>query len=138
MANTYTWTIIQLPCYPEHQGQEAVVFNVIWRYNGTDGNGHFGEAYGSTPITFDPNAPFTPFPQLQESTVIGWVEAALGVDGLANLQNFVDREILLQMQPRVYNAVPPWPQPQPVPDLNIQEVMAQAIAEQTARQKLQS
>ena len=135
MANTYTWKIINLPCYPEHQGQQSVVFNVVWRLDGTDGNGHFGEAYGSTPITYDPTTPFTPFTQLQESEVIGWVETALGADGLANLHSYVDNAIQQQINPPVYNAVPPWPQPQLVPDLNLQEVMAQMAAEVAKQQK---
>lgn len=51
MANTYSWVISQLECYPEYDGHTDVVFTVHWRRQATDGAGHFGDIYGSPVIT---------------------------------------------------------------------------------------
>lgn len=115
MANTYTWFVSQLVCYPEHGGQNNVAFKIIWRMNGADGKGHFGEAYGSTPLDISNLNPFTPFEQLTEAQVIGWLEATLGVDGVAAVKEIVDNAISKQAIPPVVAPPLPWAPPEPAP-----------------------
>jgi len=120
MANTYKWRISQLIAYPEYQGKEQVVFMVVWRLEGTDGAGHFGEAYGTTPITIGPLTPFTPYADLTEAQVITWLEDALGTDGLAEIKEGVDRAVSLQANPPTVTPPLPWPSdvPPPLPIIN--------------------
>jgi hypothetical protein len=121
MANSYEWFISNLMCYPEYQGQQNAVFKIVWRMDGTDGEGHFGQAYGTTPITFDPGQPFTPYDQLTPAIVVGWLEATLGQDGIAAVHEIVDRAINAQLNPVVVAPPLPWPDKEPaaVPDYSM-------------------
>lgn len=115
MANTYTWTIIGLPCYPEQDNLQDVVFQIVWRYNGTDGEGHFGEAYGTTDVVYEASAPFVPYSDLTQETIEGWLVSALGVDGMAAVTAQVDAAIDFQANPPVIVPPLPWAPPEPPP-----------------------
>ena len=65
MTITYTWTVIQMDCYPEVDGDTDVVFNVHWTLTGVDGD-YTGSVYGSQGVTLDPTAPFVPYEKLSE------------------------------------------------------------------------
>lgn len=108
MANTYTWVISQLEAYPQHEGHSDVVFTVHWRRQATDGNGHTGDVYGSQSVTLDPDAPFTPYADLTEAQVIGWLEAALGAETLAAQEAALDKQIENQINPPVIRPKLPW------------------------------
>lgn len=83
MSNTYTWVISQLDAYPQHEEHTDVVFTIHWRRQATDGNGHNADIYGSQSVTLAPDAPFTPYADLTEAQVIGWLEDAMGAETLA-------------------------------------------------------
>lgn len=107
MATTYTWTIAKLDCYPEHEGNTDVVFNVHWRCNGEDGE-YAGSVYGSQALTLDPEADFTPFADLTEEQVIGWVKDAMGEEAVAALEANIDGQIETAKNPPVVNPALPW------------------------------
>ena len=107
MATTYTWIVAQMDCYPEHEGQTDVVFNVHWRCNGEDGE-YAGSVYGTQSLTLDPEAPFTPFADLTEAQVIGWVKDAMGEEAVAALEANIDGQIANAKNPPVVNPALPW------------------------------
>ena len=107
MPTTYTWTIAQLDCYPEHEGKTDVVFTVHWRLDGTDGEYTAG-VYGSVGLTLDPEAPFTPYAELTKDQVIGWVKDALGADQVADYEASVAGQIDAQINPPVVTPPLPW------------------------------
>lgn len=107
MANTYEWKINQLECYPQYEGHNDVVFTVHWRRQATDGT-HFADVYGSQSVTLDPDAPFTPYANLTEAQVIGWLEAAFGDEQLASQKAALDRQIEDQINPPVIRPKLPW------------------------------
>jgi hypothetical protein len=107
MANTYTWVISQLECYPQHEGHSDVVFTIHWRRQATDGT-HNADIYGSQSVTLDPSAPFTPFDQLTEAQVIGWLESAIGAGMLATQEATLDQQIANQINPPVVRPALPW------------------------------
>ena len=80
MAITNTWGIVQLDAYPEKDGLTDVVFTVHWNLTGDDGEGHTGYAYGSVGVTLDPETPYTPFAQLTQDEVLGWVWETVNKD----------------------------------------------------------
>lgn len=83
MAVTYTWVIEQMNCYPQANGKTDVVFNVAWRLNGTDGK-YSATVYGTIGLQpYQAGDPFTPYDQLTEDQVVGWVEAAMGEEQVA-------------------------------------------------------
>jgi len=108
MANTYTWSFPTLTAYPSYESQTDVVYTVHWVLNGTDGNGHNGSVYGTVGLTYVAGTPFTPFAQLTESQVQGWVTEALGPEQVAALEASIDQQIQQQITPTSVNLPPPW------------------------------
>jgi hypothetical protein len=76
---------------------------VHWRYNGTNENGISAEIYGAQAVgTPTPDA-FTPYPDLSEEQVIGWMEETLDVEAM-DLN--IAEQIELIINP-VYVTLPP-------------------------------
>ena len=107
MAITNTWVINALDCYPEADGETDVVFTVHWSLNATDGT-YNGSVYGTVGVTLDPDAPFTPYADLTEAQVVGWVQAALGDEQVAAYEANVAGQIADQINPPVVTPPLPW------------------------------
>jgi hypothetical protein len=107
MANTYSWLISQLDCYSNQDGGTDVVMTIHWRRQASNGQ---LEAYifGSQIIRFDDKAPFTPYVDLTEAQVIGWLEEALGAETLAAQVAALDQQITNQINPPVVSPPLPW------------------------------
>ena len=102
-----TWTVVQMDCYPEVDGETDVVFTVHWTLTGVDGD-YTGSVYGSQALTLDPGAPFTPYADLTEAQVIGWVQAAMGAEQVAAYEANVAGQIANQINPPVVTPPLPW------------------------------
>ena len=107
MTITNTWGVQQMDAYPEYEGQTDVVFTVHWTLTGTDGT-YVGSVYGSQGVTIDPDAPFTPYEDLTEAQVIGWVQAAMGAEQVAAYEANVAQQIADQIDPPVVTPPLPW------------------------------
>lgn len=106
MSITNTWLIEQMDCYPQSAGQTDVVFNVAWRVNATDGT-YDATAYGTQGVTYTAGSPFTPYDQLTQSQVVGWVQAAMGAEQVSSIEDNLAASIANQVNPPV--VVPPLP-----------------------------
>jgi hypothetical protein len=107
MAITNTWAVQQMDCYPEEDGETDVVFTVHWTLTGTDGT-YSGNVYGSQAVPVDPTAPFTPYADLTETQVIGWVQSAMGAEQVASYEANVATQIANQIDPPVVTPPLPW------------------------------
>lgn len=107
MAITNTWAVAQMDAYPEYEGETDVVFTVHWQLNGTDGT-YNGSVYGSVGVTLDEGASFTPYADLTQAQVIGWVQSALGEEQVASYEANVAQQIADQANPPVVNPPLPW------------------------------
>jgi hypothetical protein len=107
MAITYTWTITQLDCYPSYAGQADVVFMVYWTYTGTEGSASFALS-GSVNCRYIAGSPFTPYNQLTQDQVIGWVTEALGPSQISTYQGIIANQIGLQLGPTPVTPPLPW------------------------------
>jgi hypothetical protein len=107
MTITNTWGVLQMDAYPEQDGETDVVFNVHWTLTGADGT-YSGNVYGSQSVTVDPEAPFTPYADLTQAQVIGWVKDALGEEQVASLEANVAEQIANQINPPVVTPALPW------------------------------
>ena len=105
MANTYTWLVEYMSCYPEAEGETDVVFVVGWRCNATDGT-YNATQYGTVSVTYVAGEPYTPYADLTEVQVQGWVWAN-GVDQAA-VEAALDTNIANQVNPTVVNPPLPW------------------------------
>ena len=107
MAVTNTWAVVQMDAYPEEDGETDVVFNVHWTLTGTDGT-YTGSVYGSQSVSIDPDTPFTPYADLTEAQVIGWVQDAMGAEQVASYEANVAQQIEDQINPPVVTPPLPW------------------------------
>ena len=104
---TYAWVIEQLDCYPEQDGETDVVFTVHWRLNAQDGE-YGATAYGTVGVSYAPGQPFTPYADLTEAQVVGWVQAALGAEQVAQMEAALAANIAAQINPPVVSPPLPW------------------------------
>lgn len=107
----FTWNVVQMDAYPEVDGEQDVVFTVHWTLSGTDGT-YSGNTYGSVGVTVDGSGPFTPYADLTQDQVLGWVWAS-GVDKDAQ-EAAVAQQIENQVNPPVVTPPLPWAEPAPV------------------------
>ena len=117
MAITYTWSINQLECYPTYESQSDVVFNVTWSYRGKDDNGVGSSRGGKTEVTYVAGSPFTPFNELTESQVLGWVQPTITPEQQAEMEAGISGDIQWQIDQASANTpvTPPLPWPQETP-----------------------
>ena len=118
MPVTYTWSINQLTAYPTYQSQTDVVFKVQWSYRGVDSNGVGSSRGGVTPVTYSAGAPFTPFNQLTEAQVLGWVQPTISAQQLADMEAGITGDIDWQIQQAAADnpVTPPLPWPANTPE----------------------
>ena len=107
MANTYTWTVTRMDCYPTQDTYTDVVFAVYWQVAGTDGANTCAVS-GNTQVTLDPAEPYIPYNQLTQDEVIGWVQAALGPDGITQYEGNIDTQLAALAVPPVVTPPLPW------------------------------
>lgn len=103
----YTWSVVQMDCYPQQDGESDVVFTVHWTLSGTDGT-YVGSVYGSIGIALDKTKSYTPYSALTQDQVILWVQEALGVDACMNYQLNINTQIANQINPPVVTPPLPW------------------------------
>ena len=107
MAITYTWLVEQMQAYPEKDGYQDVVFTVCWRVNANDGN-YSATIYGSIGVALDPSAPFTPYADLTQDQVVGWVKDAMGPEQVAANEANLANQIENLINPPVVTPPLPW------------------------------
>lgn len=71
----YTWAITNIRKGPSGDLSD-VVLHVRWTLTGTDADGDTGAFQGATPLS-PPTGDFTPFEELTEAQVLGWVQAVV-------------------------------------------------------------
>lgn len=107
MTITNTWAVQQMDAYPEEDGETDVVFNVHWTLTGIDQT-YQGYVYGTQGVTINPDVPFTPYEDLTEAQVIGWVQDAMGAEQVASYEANVAQQIEDQIDPPVVTPPLPW------------------------------
>jgi hypothetical protein len=101
---TFNWEVSQLNCYPQADGQTDVVFTVHWQLTGTDGT-YNGSVYSTCAVPA-PTGTFTPYSQLTQDQVLGWIWAN-GVDQ-TSAEAAVQTQIDNQITPPVTSPALPW------------------------------
>jgi len=110
--SSIVWNIGAMNCYPQAEGETDVVFTVHWRCNGTqeqDGNTYNGSVIGACGITYTSGLPYTPYAELTQDQVLGWVWAS-GVDKDAT-EAAVNQQIAQAINPPVVSPPLPWVTP---------------------------
>jgi len=102
---TFNWQITKLDCYPQYDNQTDVVFTVHWTCSGIDGT-YNGSVYSTCSVTYVAGTPFTPYDQLTQNQVLGWIWAG-GVDK-DSAESAVQQQIDNQANPPVVSPQLPW------------------------------
>lgn len=105
MSTTFNWTVTAMNCYPQADGETDVVFTVHWTCAGTDGT-YSSSVYNTQAVTYTAGSPYTPYADLTQDQVLGWIWAA-GVDKAATeaaVQQMIDNQI----NPPVVTPPLPW------------------------------
>ena len=115
----YNWTFPAFDCRVNENGLQKVVTTVHWRYRGIDEDGITAETYGAQSIG-EPNPDaFTPYPEISEEQVIGWMEANLDMTAI---QENITSQINLLKNPVAETLSAPW---QTMPTVN--EVVEEVV-----------
>jgi hypothetical protein len=106
MATNFTWTVDQM--YTLDTPEPGFVVNVLWTLTGVDGQ-YTASIGGNSQFTVQEGT-FTPYSQLTQTQVIGWVQDSLGPDGIANFEANVQGQINSMITPPVspQNTPLPW------------------------------
>jgi len=107
MTITYTWEIESVDCIPLVKNKSKVVSCVHWRVNATDGANNT-TVYGAQSLNFDENAAFLDYANLSKNTVVGWVQAAMGIDAVTKLQETLDKQLETLANPPIITPPLPW------------------------------
>lgn len=105
MTTTFTWTISQLDCYPQIDGEVDVVTTAHWQCTGTDG-AYSGQVYSTCSFPIPAGETFTPYADLTQDQVLGWCWAN-GVDKDAT-EAAVQTQIDNQINPPIVSPPLPW------------------------------
>ena len=101
----YNWTFPAFDCRVNENGLQKVVTTVHWRYRGIDEDGITAETYGAQSIG-EPNPDaFTPYPEISEEQVVGWMEANLDMTAI---QENITSQINLLKNPVAETLSAPW------------------------------
>ena len=107
-----TWKIEQLACYPESNNVTDVVFSAAWRVNGElveGANTYTATVYGSQGLNpYEEGLPFTPYAQLTQAQVVGWVQDVMGEEQVAAIEANLTQQIADQINPPVLTPTLPW------------------------------
>lgn len=106
MSVTYTWKVKSVKtCMVD--GQEDYVFQTYWIKTGTDEQGNEGTFSGATPFEPETSGSFTPFDQLTEEQVIGWIQQVVVGDYEQHVNDQIQRAIDAK-KAAVANPALPW------------------------------
>ena len=123
MTNTYNWKISSLACVPSLKGQTNVVSVVHWSVSANDGqertvvNPDGGTStvlknivtrHGAQELTFNDSNNFVKYADLTKDTVVRWVQEAMGIDAVTELQESLDKQLELLANPPVVTPPLPW------------------------------
>lgn len=104
MATVFTWSVTAMDCYSQESGQTDVVFCVHWTCAGADGD-YTGSVYSTCSVP-TPGDPFTPYADLTQDQVLGWIWAN-GVDKAAT-EAAVQQQVENAKNPPVVTPPLPW------------------------------
>ena len=110
MTTTYQWTIQAMDCVPQEDGYTDVVVVAHWNVSATDGT-YTSSVYGTQSFTLQQGGSFTPYADLTQDQVVGWVQAGMGIDAVTALQQNLDTQIENQINPPIVTPPLPWATP---------------------------
>jgi hypothetical protein len=107
MGTTTAWSITRLDAYPQVGPLTDVVVTAHWCLTGTDGV-YVARTQGAVSFALEPDQPFTPYDELTEEQVVGWVQGVFGPAYTQGLEDNITREVELLANPPIVTPPLPW------------------------------
>jgi hypothetical protein len=101
------WTIAALEVHPQAEQQTNVVFAIHWRAELSQDD-QTASNYGSVGVTYVAGEPFTPFTELTQNQVVGWVKEALGADKVSEIEANLALQLQSLLNPVSISPALPW------------------------------
>jgi hypothetical protein len=98
MTTQFTTTIDSMYTLPQVEGQTDVVVNALWTVTGVDGE-YTASIGGNTQFTLEQGASFTPYDQLTQAQVIGWIPESQITSAQQCVQGQIDSLITPPVSP---------------------------------------
>ena len=96
---TFTTTITAMYTLPQVEGETDVVVTAMWTVTGVDGT-YTANIGGSSQFTLSPDSPsFTPYADLTETQVIGWIPESQITSAQQCVQGQIDSMITPPVSP---------------------------------------
>ena len=105
MATVINWSVSQMDCLPQSAEGADYVICCHWQCNGVDGD-YSGNVYSTCSFAVVQGEAFTPYDQLTQDQVLGWVWAN-GVDKAAT-EAAVEQQVANAKNPPVVSPKLPW------------------------------
>ena len=115
----YTWTISSLDVAPSEDTLIDVIKVAHWRYRATDSvDALTTEVYGAQGFVAPDPAAYTPFDSVTEAQLVGWIEDAIGEEGMDAMNASLAVAIENLRNPPIVTLPVPWatPTPEPTPE----------------------
>ena len=126
MTIEFTTTITSMEAYPIKEGVPLYVFRVYWNYLGKDDTGVGTAMQGSTDIPASDPQSATPYADLTQEQVMGWVQEYTPAWTWAEYTDKISAWIVAQYTPSVVSPALPWavePVADVVADVPVEPVM---------------
>ena len=88
-----TWTIEKMDC-ENTAGQTNVVVKVVWKVSGADST-NTCYCQKNTLFTYAAGGSFTPYEDLTQAQVLGWVTDSLGTAGVAFYDDLIAQQLAI-------------------------------------------
>jgi hypothetical protein len=79
MATTFTWDVQNVELLPSHNGNEDVVYRVVWSCTATTDAGVSKEQIGVIELDINASGDFIPASEVTKQNIIDWVKAKVHV-----------------------------------------------------------
>jgi len=106
MTTTTTWKITQTDYTISENGLTNVIYCLHWTCSGTDGT-YNGSVYSTQGVTYTVGSPFTPYDEVTQTMMVGWLQDAMGTEAVAATEAAVAAQIEAQKNPTTGSGLPP-------------------------------
>ncbi len=122
---TFQYVVTSMLSYPQYESETDVVFKVYFDYVGSDTvsvqsqdpitklpititRDFTSKINSAVNVTYQGGTAFTPYSQLTNSQVIGWIESSVNPDMVNAWQTLITNEINQQINPTEQQLPLPW------------------------------
>lgn len=97
---TYNWTVTAMYTLPQVDEFTDVVVVANWTLTGTEGE-YSSSISDGTQFSVPQGSDFTPYPDLTEVQVVGWIQNTIGSKAVADYEAQIANDIYFQAHPPI-------------------------------------